>query len=143
MKQTAATNLSQETKLCFYWGMALGTIIGLALGLQNAYFSNAYIQKNLTNVVLEIFSGRLILSVIGVTTVLLILMPAISFLSRSVSAIVDIRLSRLATVMGDVHVDPAILLQSVALAVAAALIAGIYPAYRMARISPAEALRED
>ena len=43
----------------------------------------------------------------------------------------------------DVHVDPAILLQSVALAVTAALIAGIYPAYRMARISPAEALRED
>jgi putative ABC transport system permease protein len=43
----------------------------------------------------------------------------------------------------DVHVDPAILLQSVALAVAAALLAGIYPAYRMARISPAGALRED
>ncbi len=43
----------------------------------------------------------------------------------------------------DVHVDPAILLQSVALAVAAALIAGIYPAYRMAKMSPAGALRED
>ena len=43
----------------------------------------------------------------------------------------------------DVHVDPAILLQSVALAVAAALLAGIYPAYRMAGISPAGALRED
>jgi putative ABC transport system permease protein len=43
----------------------------------------------------------------------------------------------------DVHVDPAILLQSMALAVAAALIAGIYPAYRMAKISPASALRED
>jgi putative ABC transport system permease protein len=43
----------------------------------------------------------------------------------------------------DVHVDPAILVQSVALAVVAALIAGIYPAYSMAKISPAEALRED
>jgi putative ABC transport system permease protein len=43
----------------------------------------------------------------------------------------------------DVHVDPVILLQSVALAMAAALIAGIYPAYRMATISPAGALRED
>jgi putative ABC transport system permease protein len=43
----------------------------------------------------------------------------------------------------DVHVDPMILLQSVAMAVAAALIAGIYPAYRMAGISPAGALRED
>ena len=43
----------------------------------------------------------------------------------------------------DVHIDPAILFQSVALAVAAALIAGIYPAWRMARISPAEALREE
>ncbi len=43
----------------------------------------------------------------------------------------------------DVHVDAGILLQSVALAVAAALLAGIYPAYRMARISPAGALRED
>ena len=43
----------------------------------------------------------------------------------------------------DVHVDPAILVQSVVLAVAAALIAGVYPAWRMARISPAEALREE
>ena len=43
----------------------------------------------------------------------------------------------------DVHIDPVILLQSVALAVVAALIAGIYPAYSMAKISPAEALRED
>lgn len=43
----------------------------------------------------------------------------------------------------DVYVDPAILLQAVALAVAAALIAGVYPAYRMARVSPAGALRED
>jgi len=42
-----------------------------------------------------------------------------------------------------VHVDPAILVQALALAVAAALVAGIYPAYRMARISPAEALREE
>ncbi len=43
----------------------------------------------------------------------------------------------------DVHVDPLILLQAVGLSVAAALVAGIYPAYRMARISPAGALRED
>jgi len=43
----------------------------------------------------------------------------------------------------DVQVDPVILLQAVGLSVAAALIAGIYPAYRMARISPAGALRED
>jgi len=43
----------------------------------------------------------------------------------------------------DVRVDPAILVQSVALAVVAALIAGIYPAYSMAKISPAEALREE
>ena len=43
----------------------------------------------------------------------------------------------------DVHVDAAILLQALGLAVAAALIAGIYPAYRMATISPAGALREE
>jgi putative ABC transport system permease protein len=43
----------------------------------------------------------------------------------------------------DVHVDPMILLQAMGLALAAALIAGIYPAYRMAKISPAGALRED
>jgi len=43
----------------------------------------------------------------------------------------------------DVQVDPVILLQAVGLSVAAALIAGIYPAYRMSRISPAGALRED
>lgn len=43
----------------------------------------------------------------------------------------------------DVHVDPGILAQSMVLAVVAAFIAGIYPAYRMARIAPAAALRED
>ena len=43
----------------------------------------------------------------------------------------------------DVHLDPAIALQAVALSLAAALIAGLYPAYRMASISPAGALRED
>jgi len=43
----------------------------------------------------------------------------------------------------DVHVDPIILVQSLLLAVVAASIAGIYPAFRMARISPAGALRED
>ena len=43
----------------------------------------------------------------------------------------------------DVHVDAGVLLQALGLAVAAALLAGIYPAYRMARISPAGALRED
>jgi len=43
----------------------------------------------------------------------------------------------------DVHIAPTILLQSVVLAVVAAMIAGVYPAYRMARISPAEALREE
>jgi putative ABC transport system permease protein len=43
----------------------------------------------------------------------------------------------------DMHVDANILLQSVALAVVAALLAGLYPAWRMAVISPAGALRED
>lgn len=43
----------------------------------------------------------------------------------------------------DVHVDLGLLLQTVVLAVVAALLAGVYPAYRMARISPADALRED
>ncbi|MCU0937521.1 MAG: FtsX-like permease family protein [Gammaproteobacteria bacterium] len=43
----------------------------------------------------------------------------------------------------DVHVDPQILLQAVALAVLAALLAGLYPALRMAGTSPARALRED
>jgi putative ABC transport system permease protein len=43
----------------------------------------------------------------------------------------------------DVAVDPMLLLQALALAVAAALLAGIYPARRMARTAPALALRED
>ena len=41
----------------------------------------------------------------------------------------------------NVHVDPVILAQAVALALAAALLAGLYPAYRMVMTSPAEALR--
>lgn len=42
-----------------------------------------------------------------------------------------------------VTIDPAILIQGLLLAVAAALLAGLYPAYRMARTSPALALREE
>ena len=41
----------------------------------------------------------------------------------------------------ELHVDPAILGQTLVLAVVAALLAGAYPALRMARTSPAEALR--
>ena len=40
-------------------------------------------------------------------------------------------------------VDPAILILAAALAVGAAVLAGIYPALSMARTSPAEALREE
>ena len=40
-----------------------------------------------------------------------------------------------------VHFDPALLAQTVALAVAAAFLAGIYPAYKMAATPPAAALR--
>ncbi|MFP4184041.1 MAG: FtsX-like permease family protein [Halorhodospira sp.] len=39
--------------------------------------------------------------------------------------------------------DPMILLQAVALSVASALLAGLYPAYRAARVAPGEAMRED
>jgi putative ABC transport system permease protein len=43
----------------------------------------------------------------------------------------------------DVSIDPLLLSQSLTLAIIAALLAGIYPALRMARISPGEALREE
>jgi putative ABC transport system permease protein len=39
--------------------------------------------------------------------------------------------------------SPQILLQGVALSVAAALLAGVYPAWRMARAAPAESLRDE
>jgi putative ABC transport system permease protein len=39
--------------------------------------------------------------------------------------------------------SPGILLQGVALAVLAALLAGLYPAWRMASASPVEALRDE
>ncbi len=42
-----------------------------------------------------------------------------------------------------VHVDPQILMQALMLALVAALLAGLYPAWRMARTSPALALREE
>ena len=41
----------------------------------------------------------------------------------------------------DIHIDPMILLQALGIAVGEALLAGLYPAVRMARTSPAEALR--
>ncbi len=40
-------------------------------------------------------------------------------------------------------IDPWILLQAVALALAASVLAGLYPAARLARSSPAAALREE
>ena len=40
-------------------------------------------------------------------------------------------------------VDPLALLGALALALAAALLAGVYPAWRMSRTSPAAALREE
>jgi putative ABC transport system permease protein len=40
-------------------------------------------------------------------------------------------------------VTPEVLFQAVLLAVVAALIAGLYPAWKMGRVSPAEALREE
>lgn len=43
----------------------------------------------------------------------------------------------------DLAVPPDVLAQAVGLALAASLLAGIYPSYRMARTSPAEALRGD
>jgi putative ABC transport system permease protein len=43
----------------------------------------------------------------------------------------------------DLAVAPGVLLQALALALVASLLAGIYPAWRMARTSPAEALRSE
>lgn len=43
----------------------------------------------------------------------------------------------------DMIVSPDILLQAAGLALIGALLAGVYPAWRMARTSPAEALREE
>ena len=41
------------------------------------------------------------------------------------------------------EVGPEVLLQAVGLAVAGAVLAGLYPAWKMARTSPAEALRSE
>ncbi len=41
------------------------------------------------------------------------------------------------------HVQPAVMVQALALALVAALLAGLYPAWRMAAVSPAAALREE
>ncbi len=43
----------------------------------------------------------------------------------------------------ELYAPPGVLLQAVAIAVAASLLAGIYPSWRMARTSPAEALRSE
>jgi putative ABC transport system permease protein len=42
-----------------------------------------------------------------------------------------------------VDLAPAVLLQGLSLAVAAALLAGLYPAWKMAGAQPAEALRDE
>ena len=43
----------------------------------------------------------------------------------------------------DISIDPFVLSQSLFLSIVAALLAGVYPAYRMAKIKPANALREE
>ena len=43
----------------------------------------------------------------------------------------------------DIHIDPAIIGQTLLLAIVAALIAGLYPAYKMTQTEPALALREE
>jgi putative ABC transport system permease protein len=43
----------------------------------------------------------------------------------------------------DISIDPFLLSQSLTFAIIAALLAGLYPAYRMAKIKPSEALREE
>ncbi|MGI9331797.1 MAG: FtsX-like permease family protein, partial [Gammaproteobacteria bacterium] len=43
----------------------------------------------------------------------------------------------------ELHVDPAILAEAVAMAILAALLAGVYPGWSMANASPAAALREE
>jgi putative ABC transport system permease protein len=43
----------------------------------------------------------------------------------------------------EIHLSPEVLVQGLLLALVAALLAGVYPAFRMARTSPAEALREE
>jgi putative ABC transport system permease protein len=43
----------------------------------------------------------------------------------------------------DIRISPDVLLSALALSVGAALIAGIYPAYRAARAQPALAMREE
>ena len=43
----------------------------------------------------------------------------------------------------DLQIVPSVLIEAVALAIAAALLAGIYPAILMARSTPAESLREE
>jgi putative ABC transport system permease protein len=43
----------------------------------------------------------------------------------------------------ELTVAPGVLVEAVALAVAAAVVAGVVPAWRMGRVSPAEALREE
>jgi putative ABC transport system permease protein len=43
----------------------------------------------------------------------------------------------------ELAIDPALLLQAVVLSLAAALLAGVYPALAIARTSPALALKED
>ncbi|MFB3082478.1 MAG: FtsX-like permease family protein, partial [Gammaproteobacteria bacterium] len=43
----------------------------------------------------------------------------------------------------DVYVSSGILVQSMVMALAAAILAGIYPAFKMARARPAEMLRQE
>ncbi|MCY4579905.1 MAG: hypothetical protein OXD31_12775, partial [Chloroflexi bacterium] len=43
----------------------------------------------------------------------------------------------------DMEVYPLVLAQAVAIAVSAALLASIYPAFKMSRLSPAEVLHEE
>ncbi|NIR51230.1 sulfatase-like hydrolase/transferase [candidate division KSB1 bacterium] len=94
------TNYLEQIKLCLYYGLVSGVLIGIGLAFYKTWFGDQYIQKGLSVFVLEIFSEFIFRSSFVVLFVLLLLFPGISFISRNVMEIRNLNVARLASVIG-------------------------------------------
>ncbi len=94
--------LEKEVRLSVYYGILLGGLIGVVWAIQDAYFANHYVQKGLSYFVQEIFFERVLFGGIAAVACLLVLIPAVTYIDRNISAIQEPRLARFALILGGI-----------------------------------------
>ncbi len=75
-------------------------VVGSAFAFYTAWYANWYIQKGLSNVVLELFSSRILFATFVSIVLFLIIGPGVSLISGAVSEIRNRGLARLSLILG-------------------------------------------